>query len=155
MKRFAIATIALFGPLAAFAQQDQPAQDRKPRIYLDSKSHGNVWSAKRDQSIEMAKDFESKCPETKITIVPEKADYTVILNHIEVGAFGRNNQMEVADKNGDVLTTHDKGGIKGGVKEVCKVILADWASHQPSNPDKKIEGYWDPAKADPAKPKQQ
>lgn len=148
MKHFAIAAmIALFASVAALAQQDQPAQDRsKPRIYLESKSQGNVWRAKRDQSIEMAKDFEARCPDTKVTIIQEKADYTVILNHIEVGAFGRNNQMEVADKNGDILTTHDKGGIKGGVKEMCKVILADWASHQPSSPDKKIEGYWDAAK---------
>jgi len=66
-----------------------------------------------------------------VTILQEKADYTVILNHLEVG-FSRNNQMEVADKNGDLLGTKDKrSGIKGGVKDMCKVILADWHSHQP------------------------
>ena len=57
------------------------------------------------------------------------ADYTVILNHIEVG-FSRDNQMEAANKNGDLMTTREKGGIKGGVKEVCRIILADWQKPQ-------------------------
>jgi hypothetical protein len=101
------------------------AQDR-PRVYLQAVSHGNTWNARRDQSIEMAKDFEKNCPGAALTITPEKADYTVVLSHIEVGLFARENQIEVANKNGDVLSAADKSGIKGGVKDACRLILADW-----------------------------
>src|ERR1039457_2310171 len=31
----------------------------KPRVFLQSSSHGNNWNAHRDQSMEMSKDFES------------------------------------------------------------------------------------------------
>jgi hypothetical protein len=101
------------------------AQDR-PRVFLQAVSQGNTWSARRDQSIEMAKDFEKHCPDAGLTIAQEKADYTVILSHIEVGWFARDNQIEVANKDGDVLSASDKSAIKGGVKDVCQLILADW-----------------------------
>jgi hypothetical protein len=106
------------------------AQD-KPRVYLQSQSKGNTWNSQRDQSIEMAKDFTKNCPDVRISVVQNAADYTVILNHIEVGPFGRDNQMEVANKNGDLLATREKGGIKGGVKAVCQMILADWEKTKP------------------------
>jgi hypothetical protein len=105
------------------------AQDSKPRVFLQANSHGNTWNARRDQSIEMAKDFQKHCPDVRISLAQNNADYTVILNHIEVG-FSRDNQMEVANKSGDLLATREKGGIKGGVKEVCSIILADWQKPQ-------------------------
>ncbi len=77
--------------------------------------------------MEMGKDFEKVCAGVRVTINQQAADYTVILNHIEVGLFARDNQMQVADKNGDLLETKEGGGIKGGVKNVCNLILADWA----------------------------
>jgi hypothetical protein len=49
----------------------------------------------------------------------------VLLNHIEAG-FSRDNQIQVADKNGDILKTKEGGSIKGGVKSACNLILADW-----------------------------
>jgi hypothetical protein len=107
------------------------AQD-KPRVFLQAQSHGNTWNARRDQSIEMAKDFQKNCPDVQISLVQNAADYTVILNHIEVGVFARDNQMEVANKNGDLLATREKGGIKGGVRGVCTLILADWHKPQPA-----------------------
>jgi hypothetical protein len=106
----------------------------KPRVYLQAVSHGNTWSARRDQSIEMAKDFEKNCPGAALTLVQEKADYTVILSHIEVGLFARDNQMEVANKDGDVLSASDKNGIKGGVKDLCRLILADWQKQTDPKP---------------------
>ncbi len=101
-------------------------QEGKPRVFLQSASHGNTWNARRDQSIEMAKDFQKACPDTRVTLNQNAADYTVILNHIEVGLFARDNQMEVANKDGDLLATREKGGIMGGVKGVCTIIMADW-----------------------------
>jgi hypothetical protein len=101
----------------------------KPRVFLQSASHGNNWNARRDQSMEMSKDFERACPEVRITLNQSAADYTVALNHIEVGLFVRDNQFQIADKNGDLLAkTKEGGSINGGVKKVCAQILEDWAT---------------------------
>src|SRR5271156_5946897 len=112
-------------------QQTQDASvgnRQQPRVFLQSASHGNTWDSQRDQSMEMSEDFERNCPGVRVTVNQQMADYTVLFNHIEVGlAFG-DNQIQVADKNGDLLTkTKDGGGIKGGVKKACDEILADWA----------------------------
>jgi hypothetical protein len=53
--------------------------------------------------MEMSKDFERECPELRITMNQQMADYSVVLNHIEHG-FARDNQFQIADKNGDLLT---------------------------------------------------
>jgi len=107
--------------------QNAPTASRQvPRVFLQSASHGNTWNARRDQSMEMSKDFEKECPGVRVTVNQQMADYTVLLNHIELGLFARDNQIQVADKNGDLLQTKEGGGIKGGVKKVCELIVADW-----------------------------
>jgi hypothetical protein len=108
----------------------QQSKDRLlPRVFLQSASHGNTWAARRDQSMEMSKDFQKVCRGVRVTLNQQMADYTVLLNHIELDLFGRDNQMQIADKNGDLLETKEGGSIKGGVKKVCDLILADWAKH--------------------------
>ena len=85
-------------------------------------------AAARDQSMEMSKDFERDCPGVKISLNQSVADYTVVLNHIEVG-FMRDNQFQVADKNGDLISkTKEGGSIAGGVKKACSFILSDWTA---------------------------
>jgi hypothetical protein len=116
------------------AGSNASAENRQPpRVFFQAASKGNNWNAHRDQSMEMAKDFEKNCPAVKITINQQMADYTVLLNHIEVG-LSRDNQVQVADKNGDVLKTKEGGGIKGGMKGACSLILADWAKQAPPTP---------------------
>lgn len=68
-------------------------------------------------------------PQRESYLNQQNADYTVVLNHIEVGLFNRDNQIQVADKNGDLLKTKEGGGIKGGVKNACSLIMSDWAAH--------------------------
>jgi hypothetical protein len=100
----------------------------KPRVFMQSQSHGNMWNAERDQSMEMSKDFEKECPGVRVTLNQQMADYTVALNHIEVG-FSRDNQFQIADRNGDLLSkTKEGGSINKGVKKACAQILADWNS---------------------------
>ena len=78
--------------------------------------------------MEMSKDFERACPDVQITLNQQTADYTVALNHIEHG-FARDNQFQIADKNGDLLTATKEGGsIKGGVRRACDQIIADWTT---------------------------
>jgi hypothetical protein len=67
-------------PRAAYA----PSANR-PRVFLQAQSHGSLWNATRDQSMEMSKDFERNCPGVRISINQQMADYTVALNHIEHG----------------------------------------------------------------------
>jgi hypothetical protein len=99
----------------------------KPRIYLSSASIGANWNAARDQSMEMSKDFERDCTGLRITINPQMADYTIRLNHIEHG-FRRDNQIQIADKRGDLITkTKEGGSIAGDMKKACALILSDWA----------------------------
>ena len=76
--------------------------------------------------MEMSKDFQKVCPGVRVTLNQQMADYTVLLNHIELGLFARDNQMEIADRNGDLLQTKEGGSIKGSVKKVCDLILANW-----------------------------
>lgn len=111
------------------AQQAANSQlSNKPRVFFQSVSHGDNRNASRDQSMEMSKDFEQDCPSVQITINQQMADFTVSLNHIEVGAFVRDNQIQIADKNGDLLSkTKEGGSIRAGMKKACTLVLAEWA----------------------------
>jgi hypothetical protein len=98
-----------------------------PRVFLQSASKGTNRNAARDQSMEMSKDFEKDCASVQVTIIQQAADYTVLLNHIEVG-FARDNQIQVANKDGDLISkTKEGGSIAAGMKKACALILTDWA----------------------------
>jgi len=120
-------------PVPPTTQPPQPAvgsTDNKPRVFMSSASKGNTWNAHRDQSMELSKDFERDCPQVKITLNQQNADYNIALNHIEVGAFYRDNQFQIADRNGDLLAhTKEGGSIRKGAKRACVLILDDWARH--------------------------
>jgi hypothetical protein len=77
--------------------------------------------------MEMSKDLEKGCPGVQVTILQQVADYTVLLNHIEAG-FVRDNQIQVANKEGDLISkTKEGGSIAAGMKRACTLIVADWA----------------------------
>jgi hypothetical protein len=98
-----------------------------PRVFLQSASKGTNRNAARDQSMEMSKDLEKDCPGVRVTINQQMADYVILLNHIEVG-FARDNQIQVANKDGDLLSkTKEGGSIASGMKKACALILSDWA----------------------------
>ncbi len=104
----------------------------KPRVFLRAQSHSSGLHESRDQSMEMSKDFQEVCPEVQVSVNPHLSDYTVDLNHTE-SDFVRQNQLQVANKDGDLVSGAGGGGsikgpsIKGGVKKACEAILADWA----------------------------
>jgi hypothetical protein len=121
------ASAAISTPVAAPRAPYAPPAG-KPRIFLESTSHGNLWNATRDQSMEMSKDFEQACPDVRISINQQAADYIVALNHIEHGLV-RDNQIQVANRDGDLIArTKEGGSIKSRVKSACNDILTDWAS---------------------------
>jgi hypothetical protein len=131
MKRFGIAIFVLF-VLVRISTSQAVQTNAKPRVYLQAASKGNNQNAARDQAMEMSKDVERDCPGVRVTINQQNADYTVLLNHIEVGLFIRDNQFQLADRNGDLLTrTKEGGSIRNGMKKVCAQILDDWIKNQP------------------------
>jgi hypothetical protein len=101
----------------------------RPRVLLRSQSYGNQQNALRDQSMEMAADFKKVCPTVQITINEQRADFTVALNHIEVGLLARDNQVEVYDKDGDLISGKEGGSIADQVKAACGLITKEWAAH--------------------------
>ena len=61
------------------------------------------------------------------------ADYTIRLNHIEHGLLYRDNQIEVYDKDGDLMRNKEGGSIKRNVQQACNLILSDGATYQNSS----------------------
>jgi TPR repeat protein len=125
---------------SGLAVLQQPAGNsqsfNKPRVFFESASHGSNQNASRNQSMEMSKDFEQDCPGAQITISRQMADYTVALNHIEVGLIVRDNQVQVADRNGDLIAkTKEGGSIGGNMKQACEVILSDWTKFHEGPPE--------------------
>ena len=122
------ATTTSSQPQSTGQPPDAPARSvNKPRVYLSAASKGSQWNAVRDQSMEMSKDFERDCPGVRVTINQNAADYSVLLNHIEHG-FVRDNQIQIANKDGDLISrTKEGGSIRGDVKKACELILVDWA----------------------------
>jgi hypothetical protein len=68
---------------------------------------------------------EKDCSDIAVTTRQDKADYTLTLNHIEHG-FVRDNQIRLANTDGDVLLTKEGGSIAKNVKTACGLILDDW-----------------------------
>jgi hypothetical protein len=131
MKRYSLILI-LTVAFSAFGAHKQEIPllapgPESPRLFLQSSSGGNQWNALRNQSMEMSKDFAKQCPDVKITINQAVADYTVILNHIEHG-LARDNQLQVADKQGDQLSVGEGGSIAANVKRACILIITNWNS---------------------------
>jgi hypothetical protein len=105
---------------------------KKPRVFLRARSHSSGWHESRDQAMEMSKDFLEVCPEVQVSVNENLVDYTVELNHTEY-SFVRLNQVQVSNKDGDLVSEASGGGsikgtsIKGDVKKACEAIVADWA----------------------------
>src|SRR5215472_12485718 len=123
------AAVSPVPPTTTFTAAAQPsASASTPRVFLQSASKGTNQNALRDQSMEMSRDLERDCQSVRVTINQQAADYVILLNHIEIGAFIRDNQVQVANKDGDLLAkTKEGGSIAGAMKKACALIAQDWA----------------------------
>jgi hypothetical protein len=126
------AIVAKAYPPTVRAALPVPQSANKPRVFLRAQSHSSGWHESRDQAMEMGKDFQEDCPEVQISVNPNLLDYAVELNHTE-SSFVRQNQIQVANKDGDLVSQTKAGGsikgpsIRGDVKKACEAIVADWA----------------------------
>jgi hypothetical protein len=114
-------------PVPIPAPAMRPAHLTRPRVFIASAvSHGTNWGAVRNQSMELSRDFQNTCPEVQVSLNQQNADYTVQLNHIET-VLSRDNQIQVANRDGDLISTSQGGSIKGRVKQACNAIETDWS----------------------------
>jgi hypothetical protein len=144
MKRILIlmVTIMMAAPVVA--------QD-KPRVFITGRgsqnmtasgnSSGNRWFRtgsvratmdEHDESMEVAKDLQRGCSGVTITLNQSFADYTVMLareSKQNRGLLRTNSQVQVVNRNGDVLDTHATRTVNNAAKDACGLILADWSQH--------------------------
>jgi hypothetical protein len=132
MSKVAIAIVLFLAPLLlgqqALKDNGVPvAAVLKPRVLLRGPNRTGGWSALGNPAMAMSKDFQEVCPGVRVSINLYVADYTVELNQTQ-HAFVPENQMMVANKDGDLISRFSEwGSLKGGVKKACAAILADWA----------------------------
>jgi hypothetical protein len=146
------------------------AQD-KPRVFVQGKGSENVnssgsaaggrhwgaWGAKstvdsHDESMEVTKDFQRDCPGIIVSINQANADYIVMMNRESKqnrGLIRANNQIQVANKAGDILGTNATRTVGNAAKDACALILADWQTHTRVNTSEAAAPDSNPAAAQP------
>lgn len=123
----------------------------KPRVFIQGKGSENVssngagggghhwgtWGSKstidsHDESMEVTKDFQKDCSGVTVTINQANADYIVMMNRESKqnrGLLRTNNQIQVANKAGDILGSKATHTVGNAAKDACNLIMADWQTH--------------------------
>jgi hypothetical protein len=86
--------------------------------------------------MEVTKDLQKDCSGATITINQANADYIVMMNRESKknrGLLRTNSQIQVANKDGDVIGTNATRTVGNAAKDACNLILADWQAHGPIN----------------------
>jgi hypothetical protein len=126
------------------------AQD-KPRVFVQGKGSQDVqssgsggggqhWAAwgssstidSHDEGMEVRKDLQKNCSGVIVTLNQSAADYTVMLNRESKknrGLLRSNSQVEVANRDGDVLGSNATHTVGNAAKDACQLITTDWAQH--------------------------
>lgn len=129
------------------------AQENKPRIFVRAKGTVNTMTHggsdllygsrydstvdEHDESIELTKELRARCAGVIITLKEDTADYLVMLNReskAKRGIFNKNNQVLVANKNGDVIWTKDVRAVASAAKDVCAAVTAQGKAHTKAAP---------------------
>jgi len=144
MKSLSIIAVILALALSSTAQD-------KPRVFVQGKGsqdttssgsggggkHWAVWSGNstvdsHDEGMEVTKDLQKNCSEVVITLNQNNADYTILLNRESKknrGLLRSNSQVQVANKDGDVLGSNATHTVGNAAKDACNLIASDWQSH--------------------------
>jgi hypothetical protein len=99
-----------------------------PRVLLGPNSYGTNLAVHSDKFMEMTRDLKDVCPIVQVTINEQKADFTVRLNHIEDEIAMHENQVEVYNKDGDLISGNEGGSVLDAVKNACALIVTEWAA---------------------------
>ncbi|MGH9493766.1 MAG: hypothetical protein ACRD3B_02110 [Candidatus Sulfotelmatobacter sp.] len=142
--RISTVWIVLAVALSASAQE-------KPRVFVQGKGsedtqssgsaaggkHWGAWGARsttdsHDESMEVTKDLQKNCSAVTVTLNQTNADYTLMLNRESKknrGLLRSNSQVQVANKDGDILGTNATHTVGNAAKDACQLIIADWQTH--------------------------
>jgi hypothetical protein len=123
----------------------------KPRVFVQGKgsqnlttsgsggggSHWGSWGARssldsHDEAMEVTKNLQRDCSNVVVTLNQANADYTIMLNRESKhnrGLLRTNNQVQVANRLGDILGTNATRTVGNASKDACQLILADWNQH--------------------------
>ncbi len=145
MKGFAPFMIFVFACVLCANAQD------KPRVYVQGKGsedvnsdgsggggrHWGAWGSRstidsHDESMEVTKDLQKSCTAVIVTMNQTNADYTVMLNRESKknrGLLRSNSQVQVANKEGDILCTSATHTVGNAAKDACELIMNDWQTH--------------------------
>ena len=145
MKGFAPLTIFVFACVLVASAQD------KPRVFVQGKGSENVssngsggggrhwgaWGSKstidsHDESMEVTKDLQKNCSGATVTLNQSNADYTIIMNRESKqnrGLLRSNSQIQVANREGDILGTSATHTVGNAAKDACELIMSDWQAH--------------------------
>lgn len=123
MTTFRIVCLTLLIALPVLAQDN-------PRIYIEASESWTRESA-RPQRAEIIKTFGERCSSAIVTTKPEKADYTVLLEHEGgKGRIRRDNKFVVSNRDGDTLKSGSTRSLGNAVKDACEVLLKDWQAQK-------------------------
>jgi hypothetical protein len=145
MKNAVAMSILVFALVLAVSAQD------KPRVFVQGKGSENLanngsaaggrhwatWGSKstfdsHDESMEVTKDLQKNCSTVTVTLNQSNADYTIMLNRESKqnrGLLRANSQVQVANRDGDILGTSSTRTVGNAAKDACELILADWRAH--------------------------
>jgi hypothetical protein len=137
VKHFALIVVNLLSTICV-AQQ---ATSTKPTVSIDSNYPAigsGAANAFRKQVGQLTLYLQTDCG-LKVTIKADKANYLVKLTYTEWGWMHRAVKVEIANPEGDTITTTEntKSGFRGFEKDyqqVCSIILTDWSSRQDRKP---------------------
>ena len=110
----------------------------KPRVFVQGKGSENVSSngaAGGDhwaESMEVGKNFQKDCSDVIVTINQANADYIVMMNRESKqnrGLLRSNNQIQVANRAGDIIGTKATRTVGNASKDACNLVVADWQAH--------------------------
>ena len=108
----------------------------KPRVFvtestplqLSAKADGNSFSASggtSPQNVEVMKQLRQRCSDVIITADPEKADFTIRLDHeppSPVTLFVHGNKLAVFNKNDDLIYSDSTHLLRTAVDKACAAI---------------------------------
>ena len=135
MKKLVFAIMLVCFGTIGYAQH-KPAPT-KPKVSIDSnypaQGSGAVAAFKKHVQ-QLTQYLQTNCG-LAVTIKADTADYLVKLRYEEGYWIHKSVKLEIANPDGDTISTMDNTKLEKDYQQVCSIILTDWSSRQAGGPD--------------------
>ena len=110
-----------------------------------------------DETMELMKTFQQRCPGVALTVNEASADYQVRANHEsnQKGLLRKRNQIAVVNWAGDVLFSDNTISMGDSVQKACTAITSDWSKRPVHRPEAPAAPAPQPQAVSPPAPAQQ